>query len=1751
MCLNILNLKEQIGAERRSLINKMENELVCLKSRRDELNKIIRKLNKISGIDEDEHELHIEFINNQDELLFLRKDISKKQRITKNYIKTNNLPKNFLMKDNFEITSELIKENKTQKKQRKITNNLNEDVEFIMNFMNDKVRRATLHKKIKTINKYFEKNVIGLSETYEYVNTHYFKGITNENVDTFYQSLKEKIIDNLIIRNFLISESVDSIKETTTDNEVTESPMDDECPLLIPYEQEQEQVEGTETLEQEQEQQQEQEQVEGTETLEQEQDNLIDEPSLERSMTVDADFHKFNKAQIDDIIEQYNFYSQFPTETLVICPLYLSYVPYFEKYKKWQELGLIKNATATTAGSLSKVGTNENNKVSLVANHIIDEKSTEAQFYENTYGNMLGKKEKKERIQNADYYEFFGKNFYFCQKKAVTIMKEQKHNLLIAKDKLKKDGSTSKNYTSFLNKEEYLSWFETIPINSRNFYELMCPDLVHYECYDIDLDNDELLKLNIATEEELKTLTDESVYKLFEYTRREFLKSKQVEENIINKVPYIISSSKNQKTSLHLTYHNIFKNQDEFKMFFDEFKHYLKIQGRQINDTDFYVERFKYAGIVMKQGKDIKRQGIDFSICSDYRAMRLIGCSKMTEIRPFSPAKFHEQSTEAYNNKQYHKFFITDVDMAEEDNDIYETEKYIRSVETKDKYGSVRKISHGVFNINSFSFSEIKELINNETSDFQYVVNKQFDQKEIFEETLKLNQDLLDNQHHKLKDELIKEKMQYNNYMLFVVSFICFYYYLLQEEDDELLLEMYEKYVHDIYRHQKLDVNSSLKHWKNTVCKNIIEGKNKIYFPFLINGLKNHKDFQTYLKKYWKQNDNINSYILKGSHYEIEQFKYKTLINQPAIPAISDILKGREKATIEIQSNMMTYKSQSIYKWIEENKDKTILFVTFRITLGDKHKKETEERGLDFAVYSDKNLFPGNSPIQYPHLIVQFDSLYRVRGNYDIVILDEPEYLQQHFDFINKNNKAQVFYNYITFIKECDILIMTDALATNLTTDFVMNLRKDKHKPEDFEIIKNEYKSFNGQDVVLLTSKEQIIKIIDYHLNNNMRVVVPSNVKKFILALIKYFSEKYPERKHKFGYITKEHKDHDDVETWSQFDLFCYSPSISAGNSFNPKHFDVRVCYFKNTSANAMVSSQMIPRVRNAGQVNYIYIEQLRMSLPIYPEQVLEYIENEDKSYDNTMLIRNPINNKIVKDEYYQLYYNNTLLNNLNRVNFENSMVGILKQHGFNVFKYNRNFTDKQFASGETDIINSYINRINNVKNMEDIYDNNPNNKKLTFATYECESDDDIDNITTDEILDKDIKTVNKILSDEEITAILSSKELTFDEFKKLDKRDDKTKDEYNSIIKYNLSTKYNITYKDITISNIKFLLNNDNFYKFNAHNKYYSYIQKNGEIKELNIDESIHQCQLIIENKQLDKFNTNSKVKNMARLNHNKHYPKHLLCLSFLKHLGFKSIKDFETKTLNQNVYNNLLDCIQQNSRNLTHYYKYLSFAEDKKHFSYIEYLLSLKHEDLLTNNQYDKLNILLEKKEELKQETQKLKKEIGSFNLKKANMKLDEIRKTFQNKINKVNKKDGKQFIKLTSNFEKKQQEKKQFTNDMNIKNQNRHTLLNELSLLNIEIEKIQNILKQDNNDAFLKNRNRILKFVIHIIEDSFFIDIVISKEKADIIQMKDYITEFYEPNNIKLLPFKDKQNLITEVDTITEVMGNAIKYYYGVDK
>ena len=54
-------------------------------------------------------------------------------------------------------------------------------------------------------------------------------------------------------------------------------------------------------------------------------------------------------------------------------------------------------------------------------------------------------------------------------------------------------------------------------------------------------------------------------------------------------------------------------------------------------------------------------------------------------------------------------------------------------------------------------------------------------------------------------------------------------------------------------------------------------------------------------------------------------------------------------------------------------------------------------------------------------------------------------------------------------------------------------------------------------------------------------------------------------------------------QTWLNYTVVMYSPTITAGISFEQKHFDKVFCYFTNMSCDVLSCIQMIGRVRDVG----------------------------------------------------------------------------------------------------------------------------------------------------------------------------------------------------------------------------------------------------------------------------------------------------------------------------------------------------------------------------------------------------------------------------------------------------------------------------------------------------------------------------------------------------------------------------------------
>ena len=105
---------------------------------------------------------------------------------------------------------------------------------------------------------------------------------------------------------------------------------------------------------------------------------------------------------------------------------------------------------------------------------------------------------------------------------------------------------------------------------------------------------------------------------------------------------------------------------------------------------------------------------------------------------------------------------------------------------------------------------------------------------------------------------------------------------------------------------------------------------------------------------------------------------------------------------------------------------------------------------------------------------------------------------------------------------------------------------------------------------------------------------------------------------------------------WNAYQLLIYTPTISAGISFNEKHFDNRHCYFSNMSCSAELATQMIFRVRNSTCKNIKICVNIkgRTDLPTDENELDQYIQDMDELDTKTGLNISRVKNAIIKDEY-------------------------------------------------------------------------------------------------------------------------------------------------------------------------------------------------------------------------------------------------------------------------------------------------------------------------------------------------------------------------------------------------------------------------------------------------------------------------------------------------------------------------------------
>ena len=249
-----------------------------------------------------------------------------------------------------------------------------------------------------------------------------------------------------------------------------------------------------------------------------------------------------------------------------------------------------------------------------------------------------------------------------------------------------------------------------------------------------------------------------------------------------------------------------------------------------------------------------------------------------------------------------------------------------------------------------------------------------------------------------------------------------------------------------------------------------------------------------------------------------------------------------------------------------------------------------------------------------------------------------------------------------------------DANISDRTYNILTRLRPDYplfyHCNKFMRAVDNTY-YFTAKQTIWLNKLHEMLQ-------EGKRVVIPTNSLSEAKTLELSIKRSYPEKK-VFLYSSETSQSEKslhfgDVDTyWSLLDVLIFTPTCSAGISYELNHFDVVFSYFSNMSCDIETCRQMLERVRIiSSKEYYICLNVMSISLPTTTEEIEHLLKNKrlDLYKDESKLHFEYDDNgeiSFYKSNYYYLWLENTKINNLSKVNFINRFIDQVADTGASI----------------------------------------------------------------------------------------------------------------------------------------------------------------------------------------------------------------------------------------------------------------------------------------------------------------------------------------------------------------------------------------------------------------------------------------------------------------------------------------------------
>ena len=326
---------------------------------------------------------------------------------------------------------------------------------------------------------------------------------------------------------------------------------------------------------------------------------------------------------------------------------------------------------------------------------------------------------------------------------------------------------------------------------------------------------------------------------------------------------------------------------------------------------------------------------------------------------------------------------------------------------------------------------------------------------------------------------------------------------------------------------------------------------------------------------------------------------------------------------VAIKGNMGTGKTETLLNntisTYCSHPDTKCLFITYQRILSRKFIKSLAQFGFEnYLDAMDASTFSANK------LIVCLDSLYRVKTtNFDYIIIDEALSVLLHFQSPLMRNVNEVSLKFEQHLLQAKHIYFIDACVDNMivynTIRYISTYKNTKPcwvrntyvRPTNRKV----YLTHASNEGTALTSNatRRIIQL----LTNNKRIVVSSSTKRFTEIATKQISALFPNKKiMTYNSATDQSLIFDHAEkvndTWTQYDIVIYSPTIGAGLSFERPHFHALVAYTENSPGCPTIdlTIQQLYRVRQLidGEM-YIYVNDMVSKECLREEEVDDWLQ--------------------------------------------------------------------------------------------------------------------------------------------------------------------------------------------------------------------------------------------------------------------------------------------------------------------------------------------------------------------------------------------------------------------------------------------------------------------------------------------------------------------------------------------------------------